>query len=402
MDVASNETRKDDGQDVQALRLGFVANLWQGMSWVALLALPVTLWRVQATGWLPMYGVQIFLALMVFACARLQARWPFNARAGTMVALLWLVGLPGLFTFGLSASSLWWLVLGGVVAGIVYSVRIGLVVATLTAAVLLVAAAGFTGGWLQPSIAPATYLRLGSSWASLVIVTALFSILVLRSFGAYTQATAQLLRQVREQRDEIERLSMHDTLTGLPMVRLAEDRLEIAMHAARRSGSKVALMYVDLDGFKGINDGFGHEAGDHVLVACAQSLRDVMRGEDTVARIGGDEFLAIAGGLVEAGAAAIVAAKLIAAVGRPIEHAGRQLGVGASVGIAIYPDDALDAPTLRRLADSAMYAAKRRGRNRFAFANEDAAAPLDDLEPDDGLDGLVQPAPASSLDAIAS
>jgi diguanylate cyclase (GGDEF)-like protein len=407
MDMASADPQRDDDHDVQSLRLGFVANVWQGMAWVALLALPVTLWRVRATGWLPMYGLHLAIALAVLACAHLQPRWPVAARAAVMVLLLWLVGLPGLFTFGLSASSVWWLVLASVIAGIVYSVRVGALVAVATGAVMLVAATGFVGGWLQPSIAPERYLRLPSSWAALLIVTAVFSILVLRSFGAYTRATAQLLRHIREQRDEIERLSLHDPLTGLPMARLAEDRLEVALHSARRTGRKVALLYVDLDGFKGINDGFGHDAGDRVLAACARSLRDTTRGEDTVARIGGDEFLVVASGLEEAGSAAIVAAKLIEAVGRPLQHGETQLGVCDSVGFALYPDDALDATSLRQLADQAMYVAKRRGRNRFAFANESAATPADDVAADapfadDASPGAAQPARTSSLDAIAS
>ena len=391
MDPTATPRRFAADQDVQSLRLGFVANLWQGLFWVAVLALPFTLSRIYATGWLPLYGVHLLLALAAILCASLQRRWPFPLRAGLVIVLLWLVGLPGLFTFGLSASSIWWLVLSGVVSTAVYSVRVGAVVSALTALTLGVAGVGFVSGRLQPSIAADAYLRLPSSWLALVIVTGVFSVLVLRSFGGYTRATAQLLRQLREQGEEIERLSMHDALTGLPMARLAEDRLAMALHAARRTGRKVALLYVDLDGFKAINDGFGHDAGDRVLVACAQALRDAVRGEDTVARIGGDEFVVVAGGLEEAGAAAVVAAKLIATLGRPLEHGGQAIGVGASVGIAVYPDDAADVAALRKLADQAMYVAKRRGRNRFAFVHEHPAAAL-----------AADQSPASSLDAIAS
>jgi diguanylate cyclase (GGDEF)-like protein len=366
--------RADPTEDLHALRLSFIASMWRGLSVVALLAIPVTAWRSLATGWLPLYGLHLALAALVLLVAWLQPRLSLGMRAGVMAALLWLVGLPGLLAFGLQASGVWWLVLGSLVAGILHSTRAGIAMAAATGVAMAVAAHGYVNGWLVPAIEPAVYMGLKSSWVAIILVTAIFFFMVLRIFGGYVRATERLAQRIGEQRDEIGRLSMHDPLTGLPMARLAEDRIEMAMHAARRANRRVAVLYIDLDGFKAVNDGFGHDAGDQVLRECARRMADVLRREDTLARVGGDEFIAVIGGLDEPDAAEVVAAKLAAEAAVPFWHEDRPLTIGASVGIALFPDDAHDARTLRKLADQAMYESKRRGKATRARAG-DAAQP---------------------------
>lgn len=362
--------------DIQGIRTQFVSNMWRGLFWVAALTMPLTLARIYLNHWLPIYGYHLSSALLLAVVARLQARLPFGWRAGLLFSLLWLVGLPGIFSFGLAASGVWWLVLSCLVASVLYSPRFGTAVSLLTIFALLLAGAGFISGMLVPAIPLDQFLLLPSAWISLIIVTGIFLTLVLRSFAGYARATERLLLRIKEQRDEIERLSLHDPLTGLPLAGLAGDRIQMAMHAARRSGKRMALLYVDLDGFKHVNDTLGHDAGDIVLRTCAERLRDSLRDEDTVARVGGDEFLIVISGIGEARHAARVAEKLVLATAQPIHFDGKTLTVGASVGIAVFPDDAGDARSLRRLADKAMYQAKQRGRNGFQYAHELAAAAL--------------------------
>jgi diguanylate cyclase (GGDEF)-like protein len=140
------------------------------------------------------------------------------------------------------------------------------------------------------------------------------------------------------------------------------------MHAARRAGKKVALLFLDLDGFKTVNDTLGHEAGDYVLKQVAERLMKVTRAEDTVARVGGDEFIVILGALLDGQVAAQCAGRAIGAVCRPMDFAGTSVSVGVSIGIGLFPDHANDAQTLRRVADAAMYTVKRGGKNNFALA----------------------------------
>ena len=359
--------------DISAIRTGFVDNMWRGLLVIAVLSIPLSIARIIYTQWLPLYGYHLAIATVVMGLALVQKRAPFGWRAGLLFVLLWLVGLPGVFFFGLAASGIWWLVLSCLVATTLYSPRFGLVASLLTGLVLLVAGAGFVSGVLQPAVPADRYLVLASSWIATFIVTCIFSVLVLQSFGGYTSAIEKLLVRIKEQRDEIERLSLHDPLTGLPLATLAGDRVQMALHAARRSGRRVALLYIDLDDFKQVNDSLGHDAGDSVLRACAWRMRHVLRGEDTVARLGGDEFIAVIGGLSDPGQAARVAQKLLRATAQPLEYDDRSIVVGASIGIALYPDDGADLATLRRRADAAMYEAKRRGRNGFAWATDPSA-----------------------------
>ena len=160
--------------------------------------------------------------------------------------------------------------------------------------------------------------------------------------------------------EEIRHLALHDSLTTLPNRVLLADRLERAIQAFRRSGRAAALLLMDLDGFKEINDTLGHHVGDVVLTRIGARLTEVVRQTDTVARLGGDEF-AIVLTDVETGEAERVAVKLLGAVEEPLEVDGMGLRVRASVGIALVPDHGMETSTLLRCADVAMYRAKQLG-----------------------------------------
>ncbi|MBV2264049.1 MAG: diguanylate cyclase [Thauera sp.] len=162
----------------------------------------------------------------------------------------------------------------------------------------------------------------------------------------------------------------HDALTGLPNRRLFEDRLHSAIASALRHGERFALMLVDLDRFKGVNDRFGHLAGDALLVEVGRRLQLCVRASDTVARLGGDEFAVILGEVGGREDAAEVAARICAAMAQPFELGEGVAQIGASVGIALGPQDDADAEELQRRADAALYAVKHGGRGGFRFHGE--------------------------------
>jgi diguanylate cyclase (GGDEF)-like protein len=153
--------------------------------------------------------------------------------------------------------------------------------------------------------------------------------------------------------------SLHDPLTRLANRRLYEDRLTLAFAEARRSGRGFALLLLDLDDFKSVNDEFGHAVGDKLLRLVAERLQRVLRATDLLARVGGDEFMVILGGAVTRTDARISAARLEAALREPFEVHGRRIRVQASIGAVVHPADGRDAAALERAADRAMYAAKR-------------------------------------------
>ena len=167
--------------------------------------------------------------------------------------------------------------------------------------------------------------------------------------------------------EEIERQANYDSLTGLPNRNLLNDRLAQATVQARRSGQPFAVMFVDLDHVKRINDSLGHPVGDQVIATIGQRIAEMLRLGDTVARIGGDEFVVLLENLTRENDAAAVAIKVMNVVGTPLKVEGREFVLTASIGVALYPKDGADAATLLRNADTALYRAKAAGRDCFRF-----------------------------------
>lgn len=175
------------------------------------------------------------------------------------------------------------------------------------------------------------------------------------------------ISQRKSDEEQIRRQANYDALTGLPNRSLLFDRIENALKAAKRKGWQVALLFVDLDRFKGVNDSMGHVVGDELLQHVARRLTRNVRESDTVARFGGDEFVIVIEDMQRADEAAVVAETLIADIGTVFRLIGREVFVGASIGITLYPSDAKDATALLRNADMAMYRAKEAGRNTYRF-----------------------------------
>ena len=189
------------------------------------------------------------------------------------------------------------------------------------------------------------------------------------SIWVYSDVTERKRRE-----EEVRDLAHHDALTGLPNRRLLDDRIAQAFASARRSRERVAFMLLDLDRFKPINDTYGHEAGDAVLKVVAARLKGCVRESDTVARVGGDEFVVMLP-MRAAQDAVRVADKVLATLAEPIRVAGNEVQIGVSIGISVFPEDAVDKEELLKYADRAMYHVKAAGRNSYSFyAREQARA----------------------------
>jgi len=172
--------------------------------------------------------------------------------------------------------------------------------------------------------------------------------------------------------EQIEYQAFHDVVTGLPNRRLFRDRIGVALAHARRQGRGIAVMFLDLDQFKLVNDTLGHTVGDGLLQAIANRLVGCVRAEDTVARMGGDEFTVLVSNTSDRRAAGVVAQKVLETVAQPVTIDAHELFVTTSLGIAMFPDDGTEAETLLKNADRAMYRAKEAGRNNFQFSTTDA------------------------------
>jgi diguanylate cyclase (GGDEF)-like protein/PAS domain S-box-containing protein len=172
---------------------------------------------------------------------------------------------------------------------------------------------------------------------------------------------------------KIRHLADHDALTDLPNRRLLEDRLKQAMAAAKRSGKEVAVMFIDLDNFKPVNDLFGHRAGDLLLQAIAKRLRDLLRAVDTVARLGGDEFVLVLPEMQSQATAGETAKRILAALVQPYQIESNTLTSTPSIGVSRYPENGADVDTLINRADDAMYQAKQKGGNNYQFYSNSSA-----------------------------
>jgi len=188
--------------------------------------------------------------------------------------------------------------------------------------------------------------------------------LIISAFDAHS---ARLMNSLATANEQLRSMALYDSLTGVPNRLLLDDRLSHATRRAERNQQCVALLFVDLDRFKPVNDRFGHRIGDELLKAVAGRLTSSVRKEDTVARVGGDEFVLVLGELAKAQDAATVCSKVIHELSRPFHVEGHLLEISCSVGISVYPDDGRDQQSLLIKADVAMYHAKSGGRNGYRF-----------------------------------
>jgi diguanylate cyclase (GGDEF)-like protein len=203
----------------------------------------------------------------------------------------------------------------------------------------------------------------------------------LRDYADQTERSNEKLRREVEERQRLAKeliktnrkqwkIAFFDTLTGLPNRQLFEDRIEKSIAHAKRAQQYLALLYLDLDGFKTINDTLGHGSGDSLLKEIADRLKSGIRAMDTVARLGGDEFVVIVTEVKDTDSIIRVAERILQKIAAPMILKGIEVFVTASIGIVVYPDDATDVEVLVKNADLAMYKAKESGRNNYQFYNE--------------------------------
>ncbi|MEO0002917.1 MAG: hypothetical protein RLZZ22_609 [Pseudomonadota bacterium] len=227
-------------------------------------------------------------------------------------------------------------------------------------------------GWLRVELkatqSDAALRALQDQLLTLSLVSGLVLIIVLvlvlrKTHDLFQEHEAGLLAT----QQVLENVAYHDSLTRLPNRHLLTDRTRQALAAAERHGHRLALCFIDLDGFKQVNDHHGHEAGDHLLIETSQRLVAGMRQVDTVARLGGDEFVLLLPNLDRTEGIEDILSRLLQAVTEPVAYGAELLQVGMSIGIALYPDHADSSDGLIERADQAMYLAKRQGKNRWVF-----------------------------------
>ncbi len=341
--------------------------MWWAAMILALISIPLTVWRGVRADW-PFYLIwNLCIGITAIFFFFIRTRFETKGRFSLLILFYFALGVTGLAWMGMVGSGYLWIIQGALLASTLFSFRAGIILTVISIILVALTGIGYISGLLEQPDDVNAYLLSPGAWATFLIVTAVMPTSVIYAIHGFQKTILELLNEVDAQRNQLEKLATHDQLTGLPVMLLATDRLQVAFSDARRSGEKVALLFIDLDGFKAVNDTYGHEAGDGVLKEVAVRLTAAIRDGDTAARIGGDEFMAVLTRLADAQMAAQVAQRIIDEISQPIHFSGNALLVGASIGIAIFPDHAEDPLTLRRLADEAMYQVKRSGKNHFVF-----------------------------------
>jgi diguanylate cyclase (GGDEF)-like protein len=350
--------------------------LWQGAIIVNIALLPFTVLRGIRIGWMPLDIIYMASTLLLVSIHFARRHVPLAWRVVIAVGGVEVSGALSVIALGFVGFGTLWMAVGSFMVGVLYGWRNGLLAIGANLLVIGYAMSGFLSGrTVLPMDVPA-YMQSLSPWILCLLMLTVFPWLLLNSIGLYQRAMIRLVRETETQRAEIERMAARDPLTGLARLHVVRDRLEAASARAGRAGNKVAVLFVDLDGFKKINDQLGHAAGDHVLASVGQTLRAAVRDVDLAGRIGGDEFLLILEGLPSEEPARKVATRVLQGLCQPVTYQDSTLQVGASIGIALYPEHGSDPVTLQRTADSAMYLVKRAGKNGLAIHGQAPEFPV--------------------------
>ena len=265
-------------------------------------------------------------------------------------------------------------------------IRRGLGFRLLAAAFIGYAIAQFHFFWLSVAALSAGALEPSAAYAGFYH----FGLLFVMALGMVIALLEEERRATMDAAEQISHLAYHDALTGLPNRQLFLDRLELAVHTAHRGGHRLAVFFLDLDRFKVINDSLGHGVGDRLLQMVARRMRGLLREDDTVTRLGGDEFTVLAPQIRNETDAITVARKVREVLKQPFVIDGRELFITTSIGISLYPNDGENAETLLRNADTAMYRAKAQGRDIYQLytASMNARA-LEQLTLENALRGAM-------------
>jgi len=350
---------------IAQFRSTLVDRVLGGVFLVALVGVPASLLRAIDTDWLRLYDAHLVIGSFAVAAFLFRQRLSTGLKSTIVLALFWAVGVVGLYQLGLYGAGIWWLVVSTLVGSTLFSRRFGWLLFGAVFMVIVVAGWAFTSGIVQPVVDGNLYVRSASSWATILVGIILMPLIVFEAVAQLQAMTRNLLREVYRQRELVRELAYHDELTGLPRANLAMDRLEQGIRGLKYSGRRLALLFIDLDGFKEINDSYGHEVGDEVLAEVARRMQASVGSGDTIARLGGDEFIVIIPSIECDEDALRVGQSLMAVFDRPVQYREHRMRIGASIGISITSDDAEDARSLLSCSDRAMYQAKKRGKGRI-------------------------------------
>nr|WP_297349623.1 GGDEF domain-containing protein [uncultured Glaciecola sp.] len=335
------------------------SQLMFGLSVVVSIGLPLSLIRWLEIGFQPVFVLHVAVTIIILACNFRPNKSNYKIDLTVIVVVLSAMIIVGMRSFGLQSGVITFATFTSFLVAILWGIRPAILFSFFWCLFVLGLGWLFIHDVIEYSVKPEVYSATFGSWVIVAVGSTLSITLILILTSQGLKQLSNQFKIIESQQQEIEYLANHDSLTDYYSARLAMPMLKNAISTAKRSTQKVAVVFIDLNEFKQVNDNLGHEVGDQVLAAIAKLFKEEIRDIDTPVRIGGDEFLFILPNLQSSGEALEVVNRLTTRLSLFTSISGHDLSVGASAGIAIYPDDSLSPSMLRGFADRAMYSAKQ-------------------------------------------
>jgi len=349
-------------------KLKLAQSLMLGLVIVTSMGLPFSLVRWASIGFQPVYIVHILVTVLAYLFYFKQDKNNYKLYMLVIVALLTMTVVSGVLSFGLQSGAMAFSVFCSFVIAIGWGVKIASAYAISWCLFVLSTGYLFTNNYLSFTVTPNEYSDTMGAWTLVAVGSSMIVIFMLIIARQAFELFKSLIEKIEAQKQEIEILANQDSMTGCISNRLSNPNIQQAIEIAAAEQTKLALLYVDLNKFKQINDTFGHHTGDDVLIEFSNRLRTVLRSRDTRYRVGGDEFLLLFPHIDGPEEATRIADRIVKTWEKPIRSNGKDHPVSGSIGIAMYPDDGTSAEALRKNADAAMYSAKRKGKDYAFFA----------------------------------
>lgn len=346
---------------IQNSKALLIDKLLLALTCVAVIGAPISASRASVTGWLALYTLHILLASLVLSTWLFRKHLNSNTKALIICAIMTVVGVAGVLKYGLLAAGIWWLASTVFVAGVCISRRVGIIAGLGFLTIMCLFAAAYTRGYLSVDINLVTYMSSISAWANIIVIATVLPVVLFTIFSRYNALIIELAEGLSAAQDELEKAATIDTLTGAIRINALHERLDYLLCQQPRSEEFIALLYIDLDHFKAINDSYGHAAGDAVLVEFFNRTKATLREADLICRAGGDEFIIVLSGLKDPADSTQVARKLLKAFLHRFNYQGHWLKIEMSIGVAIAPLHGSTKEELIAHADSCMYQAKKKG-----------------------------------------
>lgn len=342
-------------------RVYFINKIWVATLLTVLLIVSAELIEYNRT-YLTSISIKFLFLLFIFFIYFIKTKLSFKLQALLLYLTIVLISFFAFYDYGMFGAGLFWLVSATFVLSVIFPLSMK---AIYTGFLIILFAVYFFLLSFYKVTETEMYFNSPYPILGVLIPVVIFNFFLLASVTQVYLKIKKLVIELEFKKSEVEKLAHFDELTGAANLRLAKDRLEVAINLAKRNRNMVGVIYFDLDGFKEINDIYGHTAGDSVLKFVSENVNNVLRSSDTLCRVGGDEFFIILSELKNIDSLQNFAEKLMDAVRVPLKYDSTQLEFTVSAGLAIFPDNGETFDKLISVSDTNMYLAKRNGKNTY-------------------------------------